>query len=62
MLLLQKLLDQAKTETDDLLESIEQEVNWNASAAVSINGNDTIEFLTQFAATNSRGYVEPMGD
>ena len=56
------LLDQAKPSPDDLLEAIDHDVGWEPSPIKAINGNDTIEFLTQFAAINSQGYVEPMGD
>ena len=55
-------LDYANPLLDDLLEAIDQNVDWVPSAVSSINGNDTVEFLTQFAAINGRGNIEPHGD
>ena len=52
----------AKKFLDDLLEAIDQNVDWVPSAVSSINGNDTVEFLTQFAAINGQGNIEPHGD
>ena len=52
----------ANLSTDDLLEGIDHDVDWESSAVSSINGNDTIEFLTQFAAINSQGNIEPHAD
>ena len=46
----------------DIIEAIDQDVDWVPSAISKINGNDTIEFLSAFAAINSPGNVEPHGD
>lgn len=43
--------------TDDLLDSATE--GWTPSAVTSINGTDVNQFLTQYAALNSWGYVEP---
>lgn len=50
-------------EIDDLIEAIDQNVGyWTPSAVSTINGQDVIPFLTQFAAINAPGNVEPHAD
>lgn len=46
----------------DIIEAIDQDVGWVPSAISQINGNDTVDFLSQFAAINAPGNVEPHGD
>ncbi|KAF2036012.1 peptidase S41 family protein [Setomelanomma holmii] len=43
--------------TDDLLNSAKE--GWTPSAITNINGTEVNQFLTQFAALNAWGYVEP---
>jgi hypothetical protein len=45
---------------EDLLQS--QLQGWTASPVATINGQDVIEYLTQFAELNSNGYLEPHAD
>ena len=47
---------------DDLLEAAQNNVTWTPSAVSSINGQDATEYLTQFAATNAAGAIEPNAD
>lgn len=47
---------------DDLIEAAQNNVTWTPSAVSSINGRDATEYLTQFAATNAAGTVEPNAD
>lgn len=51
-----------KLGTGDIIEAIDQNVGWVPSAISKINGNDTTEFLSEFAAINALGNVEPHGD
>ena len=44
--------------TNDLIESQGSESGWQASAVSSINGQDTAEYLAQFAALNAQGQAE----
>ncbi|KAK4690731.1 hypothetical protein P7C71_g6129, partial [Lecanoromycetidae sp. Uapishka_2] len=46
----------------DIIEAIDQNVGWAPSAISKINGNNTIDFLSEFAAINAPGNVEPHGD
>jgi hypothetical protein len=46
--------------SDDLLDS--QLQGWTASPVATINGQDVIEYLTQFADLNSNGYLESNAD
>jgi hypothetical protein len=45
---------------EDLLQS--QLEGWTASPVATINGQDVIEYLTQFAEINSNGHLEPNAD
>lgn len=45
---------------DDIIES--QQEGWQPSPIVSINGEDVVSYLSQFAAPNSAGTLEPNGD
>ena len=47
---------------DDLIEAAQNNVTWTPSAVSSINGQDPTDFLTQFAATNAAGTIEPNAD
>ena len=47
---------------DDLIEAAQNNVTWTPSAVSSINGQDPTEYLTQFAATNAGGTIEPNAD
>ncbi|KAL6720537.1 hypothetical protein ACLMJK_002461 [Lecanora helva] len=48
---------------DDLIEAIDQNVSdWTPSAVSTINGQDVVAFLTQFAVINTPGNVEPQAD
>lgn len=47
---------------DDLIEAAQNNVTWTPSAVSSINGRDATEYLTQFAATNAAGTIEPNAD
>ncbi len=47
---------------DDLIEAAQNTVTWTPSAVSSINGRDPTEYLTQFAATNAGGTIEPNAD
>lgn len=47
---------------DDLIEAAQDNVTWTPSAVSSINGQDPIEYLTEFAATNAAGAIEPNAD
>ncbi|CAD6584279.1 MAG: hypothetical protein ASARMPRED_001721 [Alectoria sarmentosa] len=47
---------------DDLIEAAQNNVTWVPSAVSSINGQDPTEYLTQFAATNAAGTIEPNAD
>ena len=47
---------------DDLIEAAQDNVTWTPSAVSSINGQDVTEYLTQFAATNAGGTIEPNAD
>ena len=47
---------------DDLIEAAQNNVTWTPSAVLSINGQDPTEYLTQFAATNAAGTIEPSAD
>ena len=47
---------------DDLIEAIDQDVDWTPSAVNDINGQDVVDFLTQFAVINAPGNVEPNTD
>ena len=44
------------TETDDIYTS--EGAGWQPSAILSINGQDTDTYLTQFASLNAFGYLE----
>ncbi|KAL9086788.1 MAG: hypothetical protein Q9165_006935 [Trypethelium subeluteriae] len=46
--------------TDDVVAS--QQEGWQPSPIVSINGEDIVAYLTQFAALNSAGTLEPHAD
>ena len=46
----------------DLLDSLEEGANWTASPISTINGQDVIEYLTQFAVVNSLGYIDTHAD
>ena len=50
------------TLADDLIEAFGQDVDWNPSAVSTINGEDAVPFLTQFAVINTPGNVEPNAD
>ena len=47
---------------DDLIEAAQNNVTWTPSAVSSINGQDPTIYLTQFAATNAQGTIEPNAD
>ena len=47
---------------DDLIEAAQDNVTWIPSAVSRINGQDPTEYLTQFAATNAGGTIEPNAD
>ena len=47
---------------DDLIEAAQNNVTWTPSAVSSINGQDPTQYLTQFAATNAGGAIEPHAD
>ncbi|CAF9937758.1 hypothetical protein IMSHALPRED_000535 [Imshaugia aleurites] len=47
---------------DDLIEAAQNDVTWTPSALSSINGQDPIDYLNQFAATNAGGTIEPNAD
>lgn len=47
---------------DDLVESQQEEVDWEPSPVSSIDGQDPKEFLVAFAAKNSVGGLEPNAD
>ena len=47
---------------DDLIEAAQNNVTWTPSAVTSINGQAATEYLTQFAATNAAGGIEPHAD
>lgn len=47
---------------DDLIEAAQNNVTWIPSAVFSINGQDPIEYLTQFAAINAGGTIELNAD
>ena len=48
--------------TDDLIEAIDNDVDWTPSAVNNINGQDVVPFLTQFAVINAPGNIEPNAD
>lgn len=50
----------AHTASDDVIDS--QAQGWTPSPIVKINGQDVIEFLTDFAALQSAGTLEPHAD
>lgn len=45
---------------DDII--VSQQEGWQPSPIVSINGQDVVSYLTQFAALNSAGTLEPHAD
>ena len=47
---------------DDLIEVAQNNVTWSPSPVSSINGQEATDFLTQFAATNAEGTIEPNAD
>ena len=47
---------------DDLIEAAQNNVTWTPSPVSSINSQDVTEYLTQFAATNAAGAIEPNTD
>ena len=47
---------------DDLIEVAQNNVTWRPSAISSINGQDATKYLTQFAAVNAAGTIEPHAD
>lgn len=47
---------------DDLIEAAQNNVRWTPSPISSINGQDSTEYLTRFAATNAAGMIEPHAD
>ena len=47
---------------DDLIEAAQNNITWTPSAVSSINGQGVTEYLTQFAATNAAGAIEPNAD
>ena len=47
---------------DDLIEAAQTNITWTPSAVSTINGQGAIEYLTQFAATNAAGTIEPNAD
>ena len=51
---------QAEFVLDDLADSLY--ADWTASPISTINGQDVTEFLTQFAAVNSLGYIDTQAD
>lgn len=44
---------------DDLIEAAQNNVTWTPSAVSSIDGQDPIDYLTQFAAVNTGDTIEP---
>ncbi|KAL4889444.1 hypothetical protein BDV59DRAFT_210361 [Aspergillus ambiguus] len=48
--------------SDDLLANESHALTWQPSAISAINGQDVVEYLTQFAAQNSIGKLEPHAD
>ena len=50
------------TLADDLIEAFGQDVDWKPSAVSTINGEDAVPFLTQFAVIHTPGNVEPNAD
>ena len=47
---------------DDLIESQNESVSWSPSPITAINGIETVKFLSEFAATNAPGTLEPHAD
>lgn len=41
---------------------IEERIGWESLAIAKINGEDATEYLSQFAALNSIGNLEPHAD
>lgn len=52
----------ANDETDDIIETEYEWVDWVPSAISTINGIDVTEFLSEFAALNAPGTLEPHAD
>ncbi|KAB8226000.1 hypothetical protein BDV33DRAFT_229150 [Aspergillus novoparasiticus] len=48
--------------SDDLIANETRSLPWQPSAIRTINGQDVVEYLTQFAAVNSFGKLEPHAD
>ena len=48
--------------TDDLIEAIDQGVGWEPSPVSTINGQEVVSFLAQFAVINAPGNIEPHAD
>ncbi|KAJ1706434.1 hypothetical protein NYO67_11410 [Aspergillus flavus] len=54
--------DGGRAAQDDLLANETRYLPWQPSAIRTINGQDVVEYLTQFAAVNSFGKLEPHAD
>ncbi|KAG8528410.1 uncharacterized protein KY384_007328 [Bacidia gigantensis] len=48
--------------TDDLLEAQNDDADWEASPITTINDQDAVAYLEDFATHNVQGYIEPNAD
>ena len=56
------IIEHMLTRADDLIEAASDDADWEPSAIRTINGEEVVSFLTQYAVIHTPGNVEPHAD